>query len=309
MHSWPCLFFILAAIQINMSKTEDKFNRRRLRGSYISVIVSISLVLTLLGLISIIILKAQQLEKDTKENYTFTVLLKNDASQSSVRQFMKELDVAPYVKETAFISKEDAAEIMKEELDEDFLEFYGSNPLPDAIDINLKAEYVDKAKLETIKTELQANPIVDELAYDADFIEIVTEKLGLIVTYLLGGSVLLLLIAIALINSSIRLTIYSKRFLIKTMQLVGATRRFIQKPFIIRSLKLGVTGSLIAITILATMVFLVQQYLPEFITLEETKILGVTAGVMVILGMLISWLSTWIAVNKYLNLNTDEIHF
>lgn len=292
-----------------MSKTEDKFNRRRLRGSYISVIVSISLVLTLLGLISIIILKAQQLEKDTKENYTFTVLLKNDASQSSVRQFMKELDVAPYVKETAFISKEDAAEIMKEELDEDFLEFYGSNPLPDAIDINLKAEYVDKAKLETIKTELQANPIVDELAYDADFIEIVTEKLGLIVTYLLGGSVLLLLIAIALINSSIRLTIYSKRFLIKTMQLVGATRRFIQKPFIIRSLKLGVTGSLIAITILATMVFLVQQYLPEFITLEETKILGVTAGVMVILGMLISWLSTWIAVNKYLNLNTDEIHF
>lgn len=292
-----------------MSKTEEKFNKKRLRGSYISVIVSISLVLTLLGLISIIILKAQQLEKDTKENYNFTVLLKNNASQSSVRQFMKELDVAPYVKETAFISKEDAAEIMKEELNQEFLEFFGSNPLPDAIDINLKAEYVEKAKLEEIKTELQANPIVDELAYDAEFIEIVTEKLKLIVTYLLGGSVLLLLIAIALINSSIRLTIYSKRFLIKTMQLVGATRLFIQKPFIIRSLRLGFIGSVIAILILTGLVLLVQRYLPEFITIEETAVLGTTAGVMVILGMIISWLSTLVAVNKYLNLNTDEIHF
>lgn len=292
-----------------MSKTEEKFNRKRLRGSYISVIVSISLVLTLLGLISIIILKAQQLEKDTKENYNFTVLLKNNASQSSVRQFMKELDVAPYVKETAFISKEDAAEIMKEELDQEFLEFFGNNPLPDAIDINLKAEYVEKATLEEIKTELQANPIVDELAYDAEFIEIVTEKLKLIVTYLLGGSVLLLLIAIALINSSIRLTIYSKRFLIKTMQLVGATRLFIQKPFIIRSLRLGFIGSVIAILILTGLVLLVQRYLPEFITIDETAVLGITAGVMVILGMIISWLSTLVAVNKYLNLNTDEIHF
>ena len=222
---------------------------------------------------------------------------------------MKELDVAPYVRETEFISKEDAAEIMKEELDQEFLEFFGSNPLPDAIDINLKAEYVEKTKLAEIKTELQANPIVDELAYDADFIEIVTEKLNLIVTYLLGGSVLLLLIAIALINSSIRLTIYSKRFLIKTMQLVGATRLFIQKPFIIRSLKLGFTGSIIAILILSGMVLVVQQYLPEFITIEETAVLGITAVVMVILGMIISWLSTLVAVNKYLNLNTDEIHF
>ncbi len=292
-----------------MSKTEEKFNKKRLRGSYISVIVSISLVLTLLGLISIIILKAQQLEKDTKENYNFTVLLKNDASQSSIRQFMKELDVAPFVKETEFISKEDAAEIMKEELDQEFLEFFGSNPLPDAIDINLKAEYVEKAKLEEIKTELQGNSIVDELAYDAEFIEIVTEKLKLIVTYLLGGSVLFLLIAIALINSSIRLTIYSKRFLIKTMQLVGATRMFIQKPFIIRSLKLGFTGSIIAIGILSGLVLVVQRYLPEFITIEETAVLGITAGVMVLLGMIISWVSTLVAVNKYLNLNTDEIHF
>ncbi|MCT4623433.1 MAG: permease-like cell division protein FtsX [Schleiferiaceae bacterium] len=292
-----------------MSKTEDKFNKRRLRGSYVSVVVSISLVLTLLGLISIIVLKAKELERNTKENYTFTVLLKDEANQSAIRQFMKELDVSEYVKTTQFISKEEAAEMMKEELDQDFLEFFGSNPLPNAIDINLKAEFVESSKLNAIKEELQANPIVNELAYDADFIEIVTDKLNIIITYLLAGAVLLLLIAIALINSSIRLTIYSKRFIIKTMQLVGATRLFIQKPFMARSLKLGLAGSIIAIAIVLGIVMIVQQYLPDFITVEETNVLAISAGVMVILGMLISWVSTLIAVNKYLNLNTDEIHF
>jgi cell division transport system permease protein len=292
-----------------MSKTEDKFNKRRLRGSYVSVVVSISLVLTLLGLISIIVLKAKELERNTKENYTFTVLLKDEANQSAIRQFMKELDVSEYVKTTQFISKEEAAELMKEELDQDFLEFFGSNPLPNAIDINLKAEFVESSKLNAIKEELQANPIVNELAYDADFIEIVTDKLNIIITYLLAGAVLLLLIAIALINSSIRLTIYSKRFIIKTMQLVGATRLFIQKPFMARSLKLGFAGSIIAIAIVLGIVMIVQQYLPDFITVEETNVLAISAGVMVILGMLISWVSTLIAVNKYLNLNTDEIHF
>ena len=292
-----------------MSKNEERFNKRRLRGSYISVVVSISLVLTLVGLISIIVLKAQQLEKDTKENYTFTVLLKNDASQSSIRQFMKELDVAPYVKETQFISKDEAAEIMKKELDQDFLEFYGSNPLPDAIDINLKAEYVKKDEIERIKKEIKSNAIVNDLAFDADFIEIVSEKLNLMVTYLLGGFLLLLLIAIALINSSIRLTIYSKRYLIKTMQLVGATRGFIQKPFMLRGLKLGFTGSIISLALLGALVYLTQQYLPELITFKETTVLGITAGIMVFLSLLITWISTWISVNKYLNLNTDEIHF
>jgi len=292
-----------------MSRNEEKFNKRRLRGSYISVVVSISLVLTLVGLISIIVLKAHQLEKETKENYTFTVLLKNDASQSSIRQFMKELDVAPYVKETHFISKDEAAEIMKKELDQDFLEFFGSNPLPDAIDINLKAEYVKTDEIKRIKTELQNNAIVNELAFDADFIEIVTEKLNLLVTYLLGGSVLLLLIAIALINSSIRLTIYSKRYLIKTMQLVGATRGFIQKPFMLKGLKLGFTGSVIALLILSALIYLTQQYLPELITFNEITVLGITAGIMVFFSLLITWVSTLIAVNKYLNLNTDEIHF
>ncbi len=292
-----------------MSRNEEKFNKRRLRGSYISVVVSISLVLTLVGLISIIVLKAHQLENDTKENYTFTVLLENDASQSSIRQFMKELDVAPYVKHTQFISKEEAAEIMKKELDQDFLEFFGSNPLPDAIDINLKAEYVKKDEIKRIKTELQNNDIVSELAFDADFIEIVTEKLNLLVTYLLGGSVLLLLIAIALINSSIRLTIYSKRYLIKTMQLVGATRGFIQKPFMIKGLKLGFTGSIISLAILSGIIILTQQYLPELITFNETIVLGITGGIMVFFSLLITWISTLVAVNKYLNLNTDEIHF
>jgi cell division transport system permease protein len=236
-------------------------------------------------------------------------LLKDEANQSAIRQFMKELDVSEYVKTTQFISKEEAAELMKEELDQDFLEFFGSNPLPNAIDINLKAEFVESSKLNAIKEELQANPIVNELAYDADFIEIVTDKLNIIITYLLAGAVLLLLIAIALINSSIRLTIYSKRFIIKTMQLVGATRLFIQKPFMARSLKLGLAGSIIAIAIVLGIVMIVQQYLPDFITVEETNVLAISAGVMVILGMLISWVSTLIAVNKYLNLNTDEIHF
>ena len=292
-----------------MSKTEEKFNKRRLRSSYASVVVSISLVLTLIGVISIFVLKAQTLEKETKENYTFTVLLKKDASATAIRQYQKELNVAPFVKETHFISKDEAAEIMREELDEDFLQFFGENPFPDAIDIQLKAEYVSKEKIEAVKAEIQNSDIVDELAYDADFIEIVTDKLQLIISYLLLGAALLLVIAIALINSSIRLAIYSKRFIIKTMQLVGATRQFIQRPFLFRSLRLGLVGALVAFALLGAIVSLSQRYLPELISFEDLTILGMTAGIMVVLGVFISWICTWFAVNKYLKLKTDEIYF
>ena len=288
---------------------EEKFNKRRLRAAYVSVTISIALVLFMVGLLSVLILNARTLAKEMRENFTFTLMLKSDAPEVDVRQLVKELQLMDYVKETEFISKDEAAEMLEAELGEAFVEFLGYNPLTDALDIRLKSEYVVTEEIEKIKTELSANPLVTEVVYDPNLIQLVNENIERIGLILLGAIVLLLVIAIALINSSIRLTIYSRRFLIKTMQLVGATKTFIQKPFLARSVRLGSVGALVAAVLLAVVGMAATQYLPEIMELMSIPLLVAVFGVMLTLGILISLVSTWFAVNKFLKLKTDEIYY
>jgi cell division transport system permease protein len=292
-----------------MTNKEERFNKRRLRSAYTSVTVSIALVLFMVGLLSVLVLNAQLLAKEMRENFTFTLLLKSDAAEVDVRQLVKELQLKAYVKEAELIAKAEAAELLKEDLGEDFVEFLGYNPLTDALDIRLNADYVNTTSIEQIKKELSTNPLVTEVVYDPDLIQLVNENIERIGMLLLGALLLLLFMAVALINSSIRLTIYSRRFLIKTMQLVGATRAFIQKPFLARSIRLGIIGALLAAALMALTGFVVNQYLPELIALLTPLLLALVFTLMLIIGILISLLSTWLAVNKFLKIKTDEIHY
>ncbi len=292
-----------------MSNREEKFNKRRLRAAYFSVTISIALVLFMVGVLSVLVLNARTLAKEMRENFTFTLLLKADAPEVDVRQLVKELQLMDYVKETEFISKDEAAELLEAELGEEFVDFLGYNPLTDALDIRLNSNYVVTEEIDKIQKELSANPLVTEVVYDPNLIQLVNENIERIGLMLLGAILLLLVIAIALINSSIRLTIYSRRFLIKTMQLVGATKSFIQKPFLIRSVRLGTVGAMVASILLAIVGAAVSQYLPEIIELMSIPLLVAVFFVMLSLGILISLVSTWFAVNKFLKLKTDEIYF
>jgi cell division transport system permease protein len=292
-----------------MSSNEEKFNKRRLRSAFLSVTISIALVLFMVGVLGVLVLNARTLAREMRENFTFTVVLRADAEEVAVRQFLKELQLKDFVKEAEYINKEEAAETLKKDLGEDFVSFLGYNPLSDVIDIHLREDYVVTDKIDKIKTELATNPMVNEVVYDPDLIQLVNENIKRIGLILLAGIALLLAIAIGLINSSIRLSIYSSRFLIKTMQLVGATRSFIQRPFLMRSVRLGIVGAIVASGLLVVAGAAVFQYMPDLILLVHPLLLALVFLLMLLLGVLISLASTWFAVNKFLNIKTDEIYY
>lgn len=291
-----------------MGKSIESFNRQRLRSSYVSVIISISLVLFLLGLLGILILNADNLAREMRENFTFVVLLEEGGKEADLRAFQKELDLEPFVKASAFISKAEAAAIMQAELGEDFLEFLGFNPIPNSIEIQLKAAYVNPEFLQEIEATLGNSVLVSEVVYDRDLIQVVNENIQKISIGIILIAILLLLISIALINSSIRLAIYSRRFIIKTMQLVGATKSFIQRPFMAQSLKMGFFGGLIAASLLFVGAYYTQQYLSDWNFLANPIYLFGVMGGVIFLGLLLSWLCTFFAVRKYLNLKTDQLY-
>ncbi|MAM35472.1 MAG: cell division protein FtsX [Micavibrio sp.] len=292
-----------------MSEHVDAFTKRRLRSSYISVIVSISLVLFVLGVFGNLLINAEAIARQVKENFAVTVLLSEDAPEIEVKQFQKSLDLAPYVKSTEFISKEEAASELKEELDEDFVDFLGYNPLSNAIDIRLKAEYVTPEQLTFMESEFTKKSFVQEVVYDKPLIQLMNENIRKISLILIGGTLLLLLVAVGLINSSIRLSIYSRRFLIKTMQLVGATKSFIRKPFMLKSLRHGFIGAVLASALLMVLIYYVGQEIPDFAELQSPLKLGAIILGLILTGLVLSFLSTYFALRKYLKLKTDQLYF
>lgn len=292
-----------------MSNLPDKFTRRRLRSAYLSVIISISLVLFVLGVFGLLVLNAKVIANKVKEDFAITVLLNNDAPEVEVRQFQKSLELSPYVKNTEYISKDEAAEELKVELEEDFMDFLGYNPLLNSIEIRLNAQYVNEEQITALEQEYNQQSFVNEVVYDKPLIQKMNENIERIGLFLLGGGVLLALIAIALINSSIRLSIYSRRFLIKTMQLVGATKNFIRKPFIWRSLRHGFYGSLVACLLLGLVIYYISRQVPDFGELQSILKLSLLFAGIFIGGLLISMSCTFFALRKYLKLTTDQLYF
>jgi cell division transport system permease protein len=294
-----------------MSK-QEKFVKRRLFASTISTVVSISLVLFMLGLVGFIILTSGKIEAMVKENIGFSVYLSNTAKEVEIFEIQKLLDAAEYVKSTHYISEDEAVEILRKDLDpnEDFIQFLdGHNPLPASIDVIMNASYAHSDSIEWIVADLTNQPIVKEVIYSKSLVDLVNDNAKQISIFILAFGGLLFIIAIALINNTIRLTIYSKRFLIRTMQLVGATRGFIRRPFLLKGIVHGMYASILAIAMLTGALYFVRQEVPQLLEIQDFNMLGSLFCAILITGILISWTSTFFAVTKYLKLKVNELYY
>jgi len=287
----------------------EKVNKGRIQTSYASVVVSISLVLFMLGIIGVLVLNAKKVTDNVRENFAFTIFLKDTAKKVDVKKLQKSLELTDYVKSTEYVSKDEAATSLKKDLGEDFVNFLGYNPLKNSIDIHLKAEFVHPKHMDMIEKKLGEKQFVIEVIYDRFLIEQLSRNIEEISVWLLVITVMFMIVAIALINSSIRLSVYSKRFTIKTMQLVGATKGFIRKPFILHNMKLGLLGAIVALSMISGMLYYLQQNLPILSDIQDIKFYGVLYIGVILVGLLISWISTFFAMNKYLSLKTEELYY
>ncbi|SFE73953.1 cell division protein FtsX [Thermophagus xiamenensis] len=287
----------------------NKAAKRKLRSSYVTTVISISLVLFLLGIIGLLILNARRLSTYVRENLGFTVLINDNSREAEVQRLQKILNASPYVRSASYISKDEAASIMKEELGEDFVDFLGYNPLLSSIEVKVFAEYANPDSMAVIENQILNFPQVKEVYYQKNLLHAVNDNIEKI-TVVLGAFVLLLMIiSIALINNTIRLSVYSRRFLIKTMQLVGATRAFIRKPFLIKGILHGLAGATVAIILLSALIYGLNKELEGMIGFDSFWLIGTLFGIVIVLGILISLISTFFAVNKYLRLNADELYY
>jgi cell division transport system permease protein len=292
-----------------MAQKEDNIYKKRLKGSYITTVVSLSLVLFMLGLLGLIILHTKKLSDYVKENIGFSIIMKDGVKDAGIIRLQKILDATEYVKSTEYITKEEAAKEFEKELGEEFTQFLGYNPLLPTIEVRFKAEYANNDSLTIIKQKILANPNVKEVFYQESLVDVVNKNVRKISAIVLGFSLLLLIIAIALINNTIRLSVYSKRFIIRSMQLVGATHRFISKPFIMLGIIHGIIGAILAIALLIGVIYLSQRELPELIELQDIDLFLSLFGMVILSGILISWLSNYFAVRKYIRIKTDYLYY
>ncbi|MGB5171601.1 cell division protein FtsX [Eudoraea sp.] len=292
-----------------MSNSFENYQKRKLITSYFSVVLSIGLVLFLLGLLGMLVLNTKKLADHFKEQIKISVFLKDNAKQVEVDQLQKSLLLAEYTKSADYISKDDAAQMHSEEIGENFLDFLGYNPLKNSIDIALKANFVSPEKVEEIALDLQSRDYVEEVSYDKPLISLLTKNVKRISFWILMASGIFTLIAVLLINSSIRLSIYSKRFIIKTMQMVGATKRFIRGPFIWTNIKLGLLGAFFALIGLGAFLYYLDLNFPELNIFQDRLVLGIIFAGVLALGVLISFISTYFATQRFLNLRTDDLYY
>lgn len=292
-----------------MSSSFDRYQKRRLISSYFSVVLSIGLVLFLLGLLGMLVINAKKVSDHFKEQVVVTIYLKDSAKDVEIKQLEKSLALSEYVKSTEFVSKEQAAESIKAENGEDFMEFLGYNPLQNSIDVHVKADYVNETQLQAISEEALTKSFVDEVRYDNDLVTLMNNNVKKISFWILVISALFTVIAVLLINSSIRLSVYSKRFTIKTMQMVGATKQFIRRPFVWKSVRLGVIGAILAMIGMAVVFYYVNKTFPELDLLNNTVLIAILFAGIFMLGIVITWISTFIATQRFLNLKTDQLYY
>ena len=287
---------------------QDNFQKRRVLSGYFSVVVSITLVLFFLGILGLFLLNTQNVASHFREQIVMTVYLKDNAKDIEITQLQKKIQLDPATKKVNFTTKEEAAEQYSREIGEDFLEFLGYNPLLNSVDIYFNAAFVNTLSLTQTKREIEQADFVDEVVYDQPLVSLLDDNIQRISFILLLISVLFVIIALLLINSSIRLSIYSKRFIIKTMQLVGATKSFIRRHFILIHLRLGIISSVLALVAMIFLLWEVDQRFPELKILEQTNALILVFGVVLGLGIGITGFSTFFATQRYLNLKSDAVY-
>lgn len=288
--------------------SDKKPLRGRLRASYFTSTMSMMLVLFVLGLLGLIVLHAQKLSDYVRENISVSLLLQSDASDEMILDFRNRLQKSPYIKSSVYITREQAAKDLSKELGEDFVKFIGYNPLPASIDLQLNAGYANTDSIARLEKILSNNSLVKEVVYQKPLIDQVNANIRKIGLILLGFSLLLLAISVLLINNTIRLSIHSKRFIIRTMQLVGATAGFIRKPFVSRGMLQGGVAALLAIGLLAGLLWIVRQKVPELAALQDWEEIGIFFGIVLVAGVFVAGVSTWFTVNKFLRMRVDHLY-
>lgn len=292
-----------------MSSKFDSYQKRRLRSSYFSVVISIALVLFMVGFLGLVLLKSTQVANHFKEEVVITLFLKNDTSKEQIENLRTSLLKELFTRKIIYISKGDAAKFYAEDLGEDFVNYLGTNPLKNSIDIYLNPGFVTPEKMQEISDRFNKNSFVFEVSYDKPLVTFLTQNIQKVSFWLFAISSFFGLIALILINSSIRLSVYSKRFNIKTMQMVGATKGFIRKPFIWSGIQLGFIGALISLAGLAAVIYYIDQKIPTLQLVTDYVTLAYLGGGILLIAFIISWLSTFFATQRFLNLHTDELYY
>ena len=287
---------------------EQSSSRKKTKSVYVSTVISIALVLLMTGLLGLILVHAKNLSKYVKENIVLNVIVNDNISEGDILSLQKDIEKDPYVLNSEYISKELAAKNLKEDLGEDFVEYLGHNPLLPAIDVYLQEQYANTDSIQVFIEKISKNSRVNEVVYQESLIDMVNNNIRLIGIVILAFTIILLIIAVALINNTIRLAIYSQRFLIKSMQLIGATKNFIRKPYILYGILHGVIGSLMAILLLVFTLQFTQKQMPELVFLRDWYEFAAIFIIVIIMGVLISGLSTYFAVTKYLRAKSNSLY-
>jgi cell division transport system permease protein len=288
---------------------ETGLSKIRLRSSYLTLIISVSLVLFLLGVLGMVLINARELSDYFRESLSFSVMLDDDAKEADIRMLQKDLDAKAFVKSTEYVSKDEAAAKMKEALGEDFINYLGDNPLPPLIDVYLYAGFTSPDSVAKIEKYILEYPFVKEVYYPESLLFLINENVRKISLFLLVISNFLFLIALTIINNTIRLSIYSRRFIIRTMQLVGATRAFIRRPFLIQSAFHGILSALLSMSLLMGLLYLIEKEFFMMFTFESTRLLLLLGASIIIIGVLINIISTFFSVNRYLSISEDKLYY
>ncbi len=287
----------------------DNLAKKRVRSSGITVIISLSLVLFMLGALGLLVINARQLSTHFKENIGFQVYLKDTASSAQTDGLIQEISNSKYCKNVNLINKEQAAEKLKADLGEDFVSFLGSNPLLNCLEVKLNADYANTDTLVNVEKNILQKSFVKEVVYQKDMINSLNKNTNAIAFFILIFSGALLIVAIALINNTIRLSIYSQRFLIRTMYLVGATRTFISKPFIFKGVRQGIIAGIIAGALLGGFLMLSARFIPDLLQLQDENVLLILLISLIVIGVIISAVSAMLSVLRYLRLKTSDLYF
>ena len=292
-----------------MANTDNKIMRRRLANAYLSSVISISLVLLLVGVATMLLVNAKSVSDYFKENVQITVMMKQNVSDDEALRYKGKLDKEDYIKEIRFISKEQGRQEMAADLGEDFLDVFDVSPIPVSLNVTLNADYVSSDSLAVVSSWISRSPLVDEVVYQTSLVEALNANLSRISLVLAVFIALLLFISFVLINNTVRLNVFARRFTIHTMKLVGATRSFIRAPFLVQSAFQGLFSAFIAIIILLGMLYFLRSEFAQLFEIFRLDLLLVVIGTVIVSGLAICLISTWFTVNKLVSLKKDELYY
>lgn len=292
-----------------MSKMENKMMRRRLANAYLSSVISISLVLLLVGVAAMLLVNAKSVSDYFKEHMQVSVLMKQNVSEERAMKFQEEIEKEPFIKSTLFVSKEQGRRELAEQLGEDFLDVFETSPIPVAIDVTLDAEYVSSDSLEVVKTRLAKSDLVEEVVYQTSLVDALNANISKVSLVLGVFIALLLFISFVLINNTVRLNVFARRFTIHTMKLVGATRSFIRAPFLVQGAFQGLFSAFVAIVMLVIMMFFVRSEFEQLFEIFRVELLLLVMAIVIVSGLVICLASTWFVVNRLVSLKKDELYY